>query len=119
MRKVAVYLFLVGSFSLISSTVLYAVTPNEKKNEGDEFRSILIRLSSYLCTVILADSPGSAGKCRTSGSAVADPGFPVEGGADLRHGCFSVETYAKTKESDPIEGALLAPPGSANVLGRQ
>ena len=40
-----------------------------------------------------------------------------EGGggyAELRHQCFSVETYAKTKELDPVGGAPAAPPGSAN-----
>ena len=58
--------------------------------------------------------------------AVADPGFPlggrraVGGGcADLRRGCFSAKTYAKTKELDPVGGrgcAPAAPPGSANGL---
>ena len=44
-------------------------------------------------------------------STVADPGFPVGGGAeplgggaDLQRGCFSVKTYAKTKELDPVGG---------------
>ena len=40
---------------------------------------------------------------------VADPGFSVEG-ADLQRGCFSVKTYAKTKELDPVG----SPPGSDN-----
>ena len=49
---------------------------------------------------------------------MADPGFPVGGGGadplggvDLRHGHFSVKTYAKTKELDLVRGR---PPGSAN-----
>ena len=45
---------------------------------------------------------------------MADPGFPVEGGIDLQHGCFSAKTYAKMKELDPVGGAPAAPPGSAN-----
>ena len=51
---------------------------------------------------------------------MADPGFPVGGGAetlggvtDLRRGCFSAKTYAKMKEFDPVGGGG-APPGSAN-----
>ena len=41
----------------------------------------------------------------------ADPGFPiggaptlVGGGANLRHRCFSVKTYVKTKEFGPVGG---------------
>ena len=45
---------------------------------------------------------------------VADPGFPVEGDADLRCVRFSAKTCAKMKELDPVGGAA-APPGSANV----
>ena len=39
------------------------------------------------------------------------------GGADLRCVHFSVKTYAKTKEIDPVGGARAgsAPPGSANA----
>ena len=41
-----------------------------------------------------------------------DPGFPVGGGAptlvgggaNLRHRCFSVKTYVKTKEFGPVGG---------------
>ena len=57
--------------------------------------------------------------------SVADPRFPVGGapthwgGANLRHVHFSVKTYAKTKEIDPVGGgggrAPAAPPGSASV----
>ena len=37
--------------------------------------------------------------------SVADPGFPVGGGAaDLRRGYFLAKTYAKTKELDPVGG---------------
>ena len=44
---------------------------------------------------------------------MADPGFPVGGGgADLRCGCFSAKTYAKTKELDPVGGG-----GGAHVGG--
>ena len=39
---------------------------------------------------------------------VADPGFPV-GGADLQRVRFSVKTYAKTKELDPV-GAYTSDP---------
>ena len=46
--------------------------------------------------------------------------FPLRGGGtDLRHGCFSAKTYAKTKELDPVGGggrAPAAPPGSANAI---
>ena len=37
---------------------------------------------------------------------VADPGFPVGGGggADLQGIHFSVKTYVKTKEMDPVGG---------------
>ena len=35
---------------------------------------------------------------------VADPGFPVGEGADLRCVHFSAKTYAKTKEMDPVGG---------------
>ena len=56
--------------------------------------------------------------------AVADPGFPVGGGADLLGGAnlqcihFSAKMYAKMKEIDPVGGhALVAPPGSANDGG--
>ena len=54
---------------------------------------------------------------------MANPGFPIGGGAeplggtDLRRGCFAVKTYAKTKELDPVGGEARAsgtPPGSAN-----
>ena len=57
---------------------------------------------------------------------MADPGFPVGGGgaptrwggANLQHIHFSVKTYAKTKEIDPVGGgAPAAPPGSANADG--
>ena len=50
---------------------------------------------------------------------VADPGFPVGGGADplgganLRRIHFSAKTYAKTKEIDPVGGGgggPVAPP---------
>ena len=40
--------------------------------------------------------------------SVADPGFPVGGtnptggNADVRHGCFSAKTCAKTKELGPV-----------------
>ena len=44
-------------------------------------------------------------------SSGADPGFPVGGaptlvggGANLRHRCFSVQTYVKTKEFGPVGG---------------
>ena len=44
-----------------------------------------------------------------------------EGGADLRHECFSVETYVKMKEPVPVgDGSCLVhgggapPPGSTN-----
>ena len=55
---------------------------------------------------------------------VADPGFPVGGGAeplggvDLQRGCFSAKTYAKMKELDPVGGGARRqrPPGSANGL---
>ena len=46
--------------------------------------------------------------------SVADPGFPVGGGAeplggtDLRCGCFSAKTYAKMKELDPVGGACAS-----------
>ena len=46
--------------------------------------------------------------------AVADPGFPIGGvpscwgGTDLQHGCFSVKTYVKMKEMDPVGGRALA-----------
>ena len=33
---------------------------------------------------------------------MADPGFPVGGGVDLRRGCFSAKMYAKTKEFGAI-----------------
>ena len=49
---------------------------------------------------------------------MADPGFPV-GGADLRHGRFSAETYAKTKELCPVGRGGVgggAPPGFATVI---
>ena len=36
--------------------------------------------------------------------AGADPGFPVGGGTNLRHRCFSVKTYVKTKEFGPVGG---------------
>ena len=52
---------------------------------------------------------------------MADPGFPVGGaptrwgGTNLRCVHFSVKTYAKTKEIDPVGGARRRrPPGSAN-----
>ena len=48
-------------------------------------------------------------------NAVADPVFPV-GGADLRRGCFSEKTYAKTKELDPVGGAPLDPPMYWNTV---
>ena len=35
---------------------------------------------------------------------VADPGFPVGGGANLQRVHFSAKTYAKTKEIDPVGG---------------
>ena len=34
----------------------------------------------------------------------ADPGFPVGGGANLRHRRFSVKTYVKMKEFGPVGG---------------
>ena len=43
---------------------------------------------------------------------VADPRFPIggrapiRGGVDLRHRCFSVKMYAKTKELGPIGGGV-------------
>ena len=49
-------------------------------------------------------------------TTVADPGFPVGGAptrwgdANLRHVHFSVETYVKTKEIDPVGGARAATP---------
>ena len=49
---------------------------------------------------------------------MADPGFPVGGvpshwrGADLQCGCFSVKTYAKMKELDPVGGGGQAPVAS-------
>ena len=60
--------------------------------------------------------------CFAWAKAVADPEFPVGGwgaellgGTDLRCRHFSVKTYAKTKELDPVGGHVLAaPPGSAN-----
>ena len=55
---------------------------------------------------------------------MADPGFPVGGGApthwggaNLRRVHFLVKMYAKMKEMDPVGGgggAPAAPPGSAN-----
>ena len=58
--------------------------------------------------------------------SVADPGFPVGGGADplgggggtdLRCVHFSAKTYVKMKEMDPVgERAPAAPPGSANAI---
>ena len=48
---------------------------------------------------------------------MADPGFPVGGGANLRCVHFSAKMHAKTKEMDPVGGgghAPAAPPGSAN-----
>ena len=39
-------------------------------------------------------------------NAVADPGFPVGGGANLRRVHFSVKTYVKTKEIDPVGGGV-------------
>ena len=46
---------------------------------------------------------------------VADPGFPIGGGGggtNLRHVHFSVKTYVKTKEIDPVGGGggAAAPP---------
>ena len=41
---------------------------------------------------------------------MADPGFPVGGGANLQRIHFSAKTYAKTKEIDPVGGAPLDPP---------
>ena len=38
------------------------------------------------------------------GYAVAGPGFPVGGGADLRRIHFLAKKYAKTKEMDPVGG---------------
>ena len=54
---------------------------------------------------------------------VADPGFPVGRGADLRPGHFSAKTYMNTKELGPVGewgvGAecrnTRGAPGSANV----
>ena len=47
--------------------------------------------------------------------AVADPGFPVGGGVDLRCRCFSPKMYAKMKELGPIGAVRRArPPRSAN-----
>ena len=34
---------------------------------------------------------------------------PLEGGADLRRGCFSAKTYAKMKELDPVGGGGRPP----------
>ena len=47
--------------------------------------------------------------------SAADPGFPVrgaptcQGGIDLQHGCFLVETYAKTKDP-PLLFVYVDPP---------
>ena len=57
-------------------------------------------------------------------NAVADPGFPVGGVADLvgggansRGGYFLKNLYVKTKEFGPLGGRMLAaPPGSATVM---
>ena len=65
-------------------------------------------------------------KCNYSSTA-ADPGFPIGraltrlggGGADLRCGHFSVETFAKMKELGPIGGGTCqwCPPlGSPTAL---
>ena len=40
--------------------------------------------------------------------AVADPGFPVGGGANLRRVNFLAKTYVKTKEIDPVGGGAPA-----------
>ena len=48
--------------------------------------------------------------------AVADPGFPVGGGANSRGNYVSKKLYVKRKESGPLGGhAPAAPPGSANA----
>ena len=39
---------------------------------------------------------------------VADPGFPVGGGADLRRVHFLAKMYAKTKEIDAVGGGAHA-----------
>ena len=39
-----------------------------------------------------------------------DPGFPIGGGTDLRRIHFSLKTYAKTKEMDPVGGGAPAVP---------
>ena len=57
---------------------------------------------------------------------MADPGFPVGGGAellggvDLQRGCFSAKTYAKMKELDPVGGARAGsvPPDPPMGYGR-
>ena len=56
-------------------------------------------------------------KTKNKYNAVADPGFPV-GGVDLRHGCFLVKMYAKTKELGPMRGRRVpgTPPRSANAM---
>ena len=56
-----------------------------------------------------------------SNFAETDPGFPVGGGANFRRRHFSVKTYVKTKELDPVGGgggansAPLDPPMVRNV----
>ena len=52
---------------------------------------------------------------------VADPGFPVGGGANLRHVHFLAKTYAKMKEMDPVGGGRrrrpLDPPMTNFAIG--
>ena len=51
---------------------------------------------------------------------VADPGFPLGGGANFRHASVLEIFYVKTKESEPLGGACrLRPLGSANVTARE
>ena len=47
---------------------------------------------------------------------MADPGFPVGGGVDLRRGRFLVKMYAKTKELGPIGGVPGARPPDPPML---
>ena len=51
--------------------------------------------------------------------SVADPGFPVGGGAPTSDvGVFLAKMHVKTKELDPVGGGapVAPPPGSANGI---